>query len=125
MQPACAPLSRRIRVSRRVSISAIATVLPRFRKMLERVLGAPAAHGRREIADDQPGCEDLRRLEVVRVRADVADVRIREGDDLSVIRRVGEDFLVPGDRGVENHFAECPAFGSHRDAVEHRAVFER
>jgi hypothetical protein len=42
----------------------------------------------------------------VRVHAVVADVRIREGDHLPGVRRIGDDLLVAGERGVEHHLAD-------------------
>src|SRR5690606_34931412 len=51
------------------------------------------------------GAFDLR-LDVLRVGADVADVREGEGDDLRGIGRVGQDLLVAGHRGVEAHLAD-------------------
>ena len=35
----------------------------------------------------------------------IADVRIGERDDLTGIRRVGYDLLIPREHGVENHLA--------------------
>ena len=68
---------------------------------------------------------DLAGFDVFRVDAVVADVRIGERDDLLAVARVGEDFLVAGDRGVEHHFADGGAGGSDRVADKDRAVCER
>ena len=68
----------------------------------------------RHVLDDQPGGEDLRRLDVFRVDAVVADVRIRQRDDLPAVARIGEDFLVAGQRGVEHHLADRLAGGADR-----------
>ena len=114
MQPACAPLSRMIRVSWRVSISAIATVLPRRRNCSRPPSARQLLTIERQVANDEPGRVDLRGLEVVGVRADVADVRIRQRDDLAVVRRVGQDLLIARHRGVEHHLAERSAFGADR-----------
>ena len=114
-----------MRVSWRVSMLRDRDRLAAAQELLEPALGAPVADERRQVANDEPGRVDLRRLEVVGVRADVADVRIRQRDDLPVVRRVGQDLLIAGHRGVEHHFAERPAFGADRDTFEHRAIFER
>ena len=42
----------------------------------------------------EAGRVDLRGLEIVGVRADVADVRIRQRDDLPEVGRVREDLLI-------------------------------
>jgi hypothetical protein len=62
----------------------------------------------------RPGGVDLVGLDVFLVDAVVADVRIRQRDDLLAIAGVGEDFLVAGDGGVEHHFAGGGAGGSDR-----------
>ena len=63
-------------------------------------------------------------LDVFLVGADIADVREREGDDLSRIGRVGEDLLVAGHRGVEAHLADRVAGRAEAEAFEHGAVGE-
>ena len=65
------------------------------------------------------------RLGVLGVDADVADVRIGERDDLAGVRRIGEDLLVAGHRGVEHDLADGLAERADRAAAEHRAVGER
>src|SRR5262249_49142351 len=47
-----------------------------------------------------------RRLDVLVIGADVADMREGEGDDLPGIRGVSQDLLVSGDRGVEADFTD-------------------
>ena len=64
-------------------------------------------------------------LEVVRIRADVPDVRVRQRDDLPVIRRIGENLLITGHRGVEHHFAEASTGGTDGDTAKYGSVFER
>ena len=58
-------------------------------------------------------------LHVVRVRADVADVRKGEGDDLPRERRVGHDLLIAGHRGVKAHLAHRLAFRAEAAAPHH------
>jgi hypothetical protein len=63
-----------------------------------------------------------RRLDILVIGADIADMRKGEGDDLPGIGRVGQDFLIAGDRGVEADFADrCPR---RPDALppEYRAI---
>ena len=91
---------------------------------VQRLAPAPAAVGARQITDHQPGGVNLRRLLVVRVAADVADVRIGERHDLPAVRRIGEDFLIAGQGGVEHHLADAVAAGADGGAVQQRAVGE-
>jgi hypothetical protein len=93
--------------------------------LLEPALGSPVADERGQVANDETGRVDFRRLEIVGVRADVTDVRIRQRDDLPEVRRVRQDLLIARHGGVENDLAERAAFGTDRDALEHRAIFER
>jgi hypothetical protein len=62
---------------------------------------------------------------VVEIGADVADVRISEADDLARVARVGENFLVSGEAGIENDFAAAARDGAGRAAVKYAPVFER
>ena len=90
------------------------------------VVGGPPVRGpAREIADDDPTAMRCVSLGVVAVDPVVADVRVRERDDLARIRRVREDLLVPRERGVEHHFTRghsvCGPV-TDRDALERRPV---
>ncbi len=61
-------------------------------------------------------------LDVFLVGADIADMREGEGDDLPGIRRVGEDLLIAGHRGVEADLAGGGAGGAEAEAFQDRAV---
>jgi len=52
-------------------------------------------------------------------------VRIRQDDDLPRIRRVGKDFLVAGQRGIENDLACALHRRAERSAAKDAPVFER
>jgi hypothetical protein len=52
-------------------------------------------------------------------------VRIRQADNLPRITRVGENFLVSRQAGVENDFSAAARDGSGRAAVKDAPVFER
>ena len=82
-------------------------------EFLETQFRAPVALEERQIADHQPGGMNLRTLEILAVGAGVADVGIRQGDDLASVGRIGQDFLVTGHRGVENHLSNSPAFSTN------------
>jgi hypothetical protein len=59
------------------------------------------------------------------IGADVADVGIRQADDLPGVTRVGEDFLIAGEAGVKNDFAATAGLSARRAAVKDSSVLER
>jgi len=65
------------------------------------------------------------RLFIFQIRADVADVRVGEADNLSRITWVGEDFLISGEAGVENDFAAAARDGARGAPVKEAPVFQR
>ena len=73
---------------------------------------------RRNVAHDQPGHLHRARFDVLFVDPRIADVRIGQRDDLAAVARVGEDFLVAGHRGIEDHFTGRVAGGANRHAFE-------
>ena len=83
--------------------------------------------GRQEgqVFDDQASCMNAIGLHVFAVGAGVANVRVREGDDLSAVTGIGEDFLVAGQRGVEDDFARGVTRGADGNPGKDRAVGER
>ena len=91
---------------------------------IEWLLRAPVAGQARQIANDQSSGVNLRRLLIDSVAAGVADVRIGERDDLTRVRRVGQDFLVAGDRRVEHHLANGLSLRTNRNTAEQRAISE-
>ena len=91
---------------------------------IERLDAAPTAHHRRKLAHDEAGDVGLARLDVERVDPGVADERVGHGHDLPLVGRIGQDFLVPGHRGVEADFAVGGEGGAERLAAPDAAVFE-
>ncbi len=57
----------------------------------------------RQVTDNQAAGVDLAGLDIFAVYSGIADMRIGERDNLFGIGRVGENFLVAGHGGVENH----------------------
>ncbi len=80
--------------------------------------------GLQDAAGDAGTRRRVHRLDVFLVRADIADMREGEGDDLPGIGRVGQDLLVAGHRGVEADLARRLAFGADADALNDGAVVE-
>src|ERR1043166_1308826 len=90
----------------------------------QRALGAPVAGNGRLVADDEAGAMRRLRLAVVGGDAGVADLRTRHRDDLSRLRRIGQDFLVAGHARVEHDFAGGFAARARSDAAEPGSVFQ-
>ena len=98
--------------------------VPAHEELGQRFGRPPAGVQQRQVANDQPGRVDRIRLEVVGIRAGVADVGIGQCDDLPGVRGVREDFLVSGHGGVEHHFARRSAGCTNGHAAKHGAVLE-
>ena len=122
--PRITPRERKCRTSARVSMPVITGTPDVVRKSLRRLIRAPVAGERRKLAHHQSFDVRPRRFVVGLVGAVVADLRIGENDDLAGIRRIGEDFLIAGDGGIENDFAGPFDGRTKTPALEDRAVFQ-
>jgi hypothetical protein len=78
-----------------------------------------------EFADNQRLDVRARGLFVFEIRADIANVRVSEADNLSGVTWVGENFLVTGEAGIENDFAAAARNGARGKAVKEAPVFQR
>ena len=58
------------------------------------------------------------------VSAIVADLRVGEDNDLPSVRGICEDFLIAGDRGIENDFAQALGGCAEADTFKDTAVFQ-
>jgi hypothetical protein len=67
---------------------------------------------------------DPGRLHVLSVGTGIADMRVREGNDLPTVRRIREDLLVAGHCGIENDFTYGFAVGTDRGAMENGAILQ-
>ena len=65
------------------------------------------------------------RFFIFEIRADIADVRISQADNLPRITWVGENFLISGEAGVENDFAAAARNGARGASVKEAPVFQR
>jgi hypothetical protein len=79
----------------------------------------------RKLANDQRLDVRARRFLIIKIRADISDVRIRQANNLSGITWVGENFLVPGEASVKNDFAAPARDRAGRAAVKYAPVFQR
>jgi hypothetical protein len=93
--------------------------------MLGGFRGTPVGGQPREFADDQRFDERPLRFLIIEVRAYIADVRIREADDLSGIAGIAENFLIAGEAGIKNNFSAAPRAGAGGAPVKKSSVLER
>ena len=63
-------------------------------------------------------------LLIIEVRSHIPDVRIRQTDNLPRVARVGKDFLISGQTGVENDFAAAPGDCPRGASSKNSSVFE-
>jgi hypothetical protein len=79
----------------------------------------------REFADDQRFNVRARGLFIFKIRADVANVRVGEADNLPGVAWVGENLLVTGEAGIENDFAAAARDSAGGAAFKDAPVFQR
>jgi hypothetical protein len=79
----------------------------------------------RKLAYDQRLDVRTRRFLVVKICADISDVRVGETDNLAGITGVGEYFLVAGEAGIKNDFAAATGTSARRAPVKYAPVLER
>jgi hypothetical protein len=89
------------------------------------VVRTPIRSKRREFAHDERFDKRLAGFLIVVIRTDVADVRIRERDDLAAIAGIGENFLVTSEAGIKNDLAATAGASARRAAVKDSPVLER
>ena len=97
---------------------------PGLEVLRQGLLGAPVAHGEREIAYHQASGPDAIGFIVFRVHPGIADVWIGQGHDLLGIRRIGENFLIAGHGGVEHHFTHGFTRGANGDTPKEASIFQ-
>ena len=78
----------------------------------------------RQVADHQAGGPDGGGLLVLGIGAGIADMRVGQGDNLSRVGGIGENFLVAAHGGIENDFTNRGALGTYRQTFENTAVFK-
>ena len=93
-------------------------------EVAERLRRTPARMQRRQIADHETGSVDASGFHVLRRGAVVANMGIRQGHDLTGVRRVGQDFLIAGHGRVEHDFTDRLAIGANGNTFKYRAIFE-
>ncbi len=86
------------------------------------VVGRVGDIGLEDGADGAGAGDRIEVLDVLVIGADIADMREGEGDDLAGIGRVGEDFLVAGQRRVEADLGDGGTRGAQAAALDDGAV---
>ena len=85
----------------------------------------PVARRIAHVMHDEATQMKLPRLHILLVDAVVADLRVRQRDNLASIARIAHDLLIAHHRGVEHHFAEGLPLGTARPSFEDSPVLER
>ena len=96
-----------------------------FQVLSKRHLRAPVRRPLPVFLDDETLDVHAPRLRVLGVDSDVADFRISHADQLALVRRVGQHFLVAGHRGVEDRLAHGLAHRAKCAAAENSPVGQR
>jgi hypothetical protein len=78
----------------------------------------------RKLANDEPLDVRAGRFFVVEIGADIADVRIRQANDLARIAGICENFLIAGEARIENDFAASARDGAGGAPVKYAPVFQ-
>ena len=118
------------RVSARVSTPARPTTPRRSIQVVEVGVGAPVGRRGRQRRGRSRRAPPSRPSRTIcsmssTVRADIADVREGEGDDLGHVGGVGQDLLVAGHGGVEADLAHRLADRADADALQDGPVRQR
>ncbi|MNJ41557.1 hypothetical protein D3C77_364830 [compost metagenome] len=93
-----------------------------FEVVRQRLLVAPVARDKWQVANHQTGRPDAVGLGVFRRGAGVADVRVSQGNDLLRIGRVSQDFLIAGHCGVKHHLTNGLTVGSNGFTAKNAAI---
>jgi hypothetical protein len=87
--------------------------------------GAPVGRNLLKLSHDQRLDIRTGRFFIIKIGADISDVRIGETNDLAGVAGVGEYFLISRKAGIENNFAAAARDRAGCTAVKYAPVFER
>ena len=79
----------------------------------------------RRLTYDEPSDLGHRGLPILDVHAIVADQRVRHGDELTRVGRIGQNLLIARHARVEDHFAKGQARSAKEGSVETASVLEK
>src|SRR4029077_7932764 len=77
-----------------------------------------------QLTDDKTAQVDLAAFGIGRIDAIIADLRISHRDDLSAVRRIGQNLLVTGHARVEDDFTVDLTVGPECEPGKNLAIFE-
>src|SRR5277367_6211211 len=97
----------------------------RFQVFSKRHLRTPVRRPLPIFLDDKTLDVDAPRLRVFSIDSDIADLRISHADQLALVRRISQDFLVTSHRRVEDYFTNRLADCAECAAAEHSSVGQR
>jgi hypothetical protein len=92
---------------------------------LRRFRGTPVGRNLRKLPYNQRFDVRPRSFFVIKIRADISDVRIGQANDLARVAGIGENFLVTGEAGIKNDFAAAARNGAGCTPVKYASVLER
>jgi hypothetical protein len=95
-----------------------------FQPRIERLGGAIVRRRGDRTVEDEPARSRGRRFDVFPIRPDIADMREGERDDLTGVGRIRQDFLIPGDCGVEANLADRHPARAEASAPKYRPIRE-
>jgi hypothetical protein len=87
--------------------------------------GAPIGRNLRKLAYDQRLDMRARRFFIIKIGANISNVRIGKANDLAGVAGVREYFLISREAGIENDFAAAARNRAGCTAVKYAPVFER
>jgi hypothetical protein len=93
--------------------------------ILRRFAGTPVGSNRGKFPDNERLDVWDARFLIIGVRPDVSNVGICQTDNLARVTRIGEDFLISREAGVENDFAAAPGDCARSASMKNSPVFER
>jgi len=67
----------------------------------------------------------MRSFLVVRVRANISNVGVRQANNLASVTWIGKNFLISGEAGVENSFSTAAGFRTRGASNKNTPVFQR
>ena len=73
--------------------------------MIQTILRTEVRNTCGEVFDDQACGIHLTGLRILGIHTDITNVRVGQGDQLSSVARICNDFLITGQRRIEDHLA--------------------
>ena len=119
--PRMTPRVRRWRTRARVSRSETTGMPALAEECVGFGVGAPVARDGGEFAHREAFDIGVGGFVIAAAGSVIADLGVGEDDDLAGIGRIGENFLIAGERGVEDHFARR-ARRAHQNSGPRRRV---